>query len=400
MDQAEGPLRPARFYARPRIKFEHHPIRRTDGTIQIGGDIYGIASVIEDPDGWIWDTLGLIDGDHGYEEIVAASARPREDVEKLLEALRRSGFLEEAEHRPTYLTEDERERYSRTQAFYRWIDLTPRPSPWTVQERIRAASVVVIGLGGGGSSAAMALAATGVGRLHCVDFDRVELSNLTRQILYTEADLGRYKVEAAVRRLTAINSTVVVTGEELKITGVGELRRLAADHDVLALCADQPQEIHHWAAEACAATATPWVTGGYVGPVVQAQTFLPGTGACFECLHLRQAEASRSAPAALPDRSAPGGTDRPQPGNNDFAASTAVSAGIGGMLLAHAVLAHITGAPAFGNNFGFGLNLAAPGDLIHLAPEPHPDCPLCPRLRTAFPAKSGERPGERPGERR
>ncbi len=358
-------------YARPRIKPEHRPIRRADDSIQIGGDLPGIASVIEDPGGALWQVLGLLDGERTPEEVVAASGQPGDLVASVLDALYTHGFLEDAaaEHTTT-LTASERERYSRSQAFYRWIDLTPRPTPWTPQERIKAGSVVVLGVGGAGSSVALALAAAGVGNLHLVDHDQVELSNLTRQFLYTEADLGRSKVQAAVERLRAINSTISVTGEEAKVESAEDLDRLVARCDVLALCADRPREIEHWAAAACERTATPWVTGGYVGPLVRAMTFVPGTGPCFECLHLRDIDLSAAAPEPHPD------VDH-GPGNDELAASTATSAGVVGMLLAHAVLAHLTGAPDFGSNFAYGLNLAAPQELVHLAPERHPRCPLC-----------------------
>lgn len=362
---------PAAFpYARPRIKRPHRPLRRRDGTVQIGGDIHGIASVIDDPDGWIWQVLRLLDGEHGLEQIATGSDRSPASVRVLLDALYDAGFLEDAAAEDsTFLDAAQRERYSRNRAFYEWIDLKPRTSPWSVQELISRASVLVLGVGGTGSGTAMALAAAGVGRLHLVDPDVVELSNLTRQFLYTEQDLGRPKVEAAVERLRAINSTITVTGEQSAVDSEQDLRRLTERCDVFALCADWPEDLPHWTVRACAATDTPWATAGYTGPRVQAMTFVPGTGPCFECLHLRALEAASDAPEPVDD---PGRLS-----NRDVAASTATSAGLSGMLLAHAVLAHITGAPAFGANFAFGLNLASLGDQVHTAPEPHPDCPVC-----------------------
>ncbi|MDH6114367.1 molybdopterin/thiamine biosynthesis adenylyltransferase [Kitasatospora sp. MAP12-15] len=358
----------------PRVKREHQALRRADGTIQIGGDIYGIASVIDDPDGSLWRIIRLVDGTRSPGRLGGESGQPAETVAAVLDALYHGGFLEDAAAQGSpVLSAQERERYSRNQAFYRWIDLAPRTSAWSAQERIKAATVVVVGLGGGGSSVALALAASGVGTLHLVDHDHVELSNLTRQFLYTEADIGGSKVDAAVARLRALNSTISVTGEEAKVEGVADLRRLAARCDVLALCADQPQEIGHWADTACREVGIPWVTGGYVGPVTVAQTFSRGEGACFECLHLRSGELSDGAPAAAvaPDDLVP-------LGNDDVAASTAVSAGLGGLMVAHAVLAHITGAPDFGGrSFQFGLNLVAPHEQRYLTTERRPDCPVC-----------------------
>lgn len=358
-------------YSRPRIKREHQPLLRVDGSIQIGGDIPGIASVIDEPEPWLWDVLRMVDGTRPAAGIVAESGRSQQEIDDTLAALSEAGFLEDAatEH-DTTLSPAERDRYSRSRSFHRWIDLTPRRTVWEVQERIKAATVTVLGVGGSGSSLALALAAAGVGRLHLVDDDVVEPSNLTRQFLYAEADVGRPKVDAAAERLRALNSAVEISCEKARVGGPEEIRRLAEACDVFALCADRPREIQHWTAIACAQAERPWATSGYVGPLVRAETFVPGTGPCFECLHLRFGEVASAAPALSP-HSGRG------LGNDELSASNSVSGGLAGLLLAHAVLAHITGAPALGANLTFGLNLAALDDEVYLAPERHPDCPLC-----------------------
>src|SRR5436189_5311846 len=78
------------------------------------------------------------------------------------------------------------------------------------QKRLKAASVLLIGAGGLGSPLALYLAAAGVGRLGLVDFDRVERSNLQRQLLFGEGDVGRDKVEAAAARLHDVNPHVTL----------------------------------------------------------------------------------------------------------------------------------------------------------------------------------------------
>ena len=82
------------------------------------------------------------------------------------------------------------------------------------QRKLLDASVLVIGAGGLGSPIAMYLAAAGIGKLGIVDFDRVDVSNLQRQILHTDADVGRSKVESAVEHLRAINPTIEVVGHD------------------------------------------------------------------------------------------------------------------------------------------------------------------------------------------
>jgi adenylyltransferase/sulfurtransferase len=78
------------------------------------------------------------------------------------------------------------------------------------QNRLRDASVLVVGLGALGSPAALYLAAAGIGHLGLLDDQRVELSNLNRQVLYQQADLGRLKVEAAKERLLALDPSLCV----------------------------------------------------------------------------------------------------------------------------------------------------------------------------------------------
>ena len=70
--------------------------------------------------------------------------------------------------------------------------------------RLRQSRVLLVGLGGLGSPAALSLAGAGIGSVVCVDFDRVDLSNLQRQVLFGDADVGRWKVEAARDRLHAM----------------------------------------------------------------------------------------------------------------------------------------------------------------------------------------------------
>jgi molybdopterin/thiamine biosynthesis adenylyltransferase len=78
------------------------------------------------------------------------------------------------------------------------------------QQKLKAARVLIVGAGGIGAPAALYLAAAGVGRIGIVDDDRVALSNLQRQVLYTEADIDRPKVEAAQEHLTALNSDIAI----------------------------------------------------------------------------------------------------------------------------------------------------------------------------------------------
>jgi molybdopterin-synthase adenylyltransferase len=209
---------------RPRVKPEHAPYRIADGKIRIGGVSYGLAAEIADPDGWVWTMLTAMDGTRGVPEIIeqVSAAHPGQPAETLRRGVRQllsSGYVEDmSAPAPEILSERDIRRYDRAVGYFRWLDLIPRESSWTPQAILRGARVTILGIGGTGGAAAMALAASGIGHLHCVDPDEVELSNLSRQVLYTEDDIGKPKADSAVARLRRLNSDIEVAGQQLEAT--------------------------------------------------------------------------------------------------------------------------------------------------------------------------------------
>ena len=108
-------------------------------------------------------------------------------------------------------SEDEVERYARQ------LVLAELGGPG--QQRLKAARVGIIGLGGVGGPAALSLAAAGIGTLVLIDDDRVALSNLQRQVLFTTADIDRPKVQAGAERLSALNPHIAVETHAERLTG-------------------------------------------------------------------------------------------------------------------------------------------------------------------------------------
>ncbi|MFC7590359.1 HesA/MoeB/ThiF family protein [Nonomuraea antimicrobica] len=283
-----------------------------------------------------------------------------DDAHGIVTTLLSSGHVEDAVPAPcAELSEREQERYRRNREFFRWVDLTPREHGWEPQVRLKSARVLVLGLGGTGSHAAWSLAAAGVGRLHLVDPDVVELSNLNRQILYTEADVGRPKTEAALERLRRVNSDIEITGEQAAVDGPEHLARLVGGFHALALCADRPREpygIQTWANRVCAAAGIPWVSGGYNGPLVSVGVFGPG-GPCFECVR-----------AGIP----------PQPGDGyAWPGVTGASAGLSGQLVAHDVLTLVTGLARTPPGYFHGLTLLDPDAHVYARYPARNECEIC-----------------------
>ncbi|WP_079078454.1 ThiF family adenylyltransferase [Streptomyces sp. CdTB01] len=367
---------------RPRIKPEHRAYRTVDGNVRIGSVVHGVGAEVKDPDGWVWTLVEAMDGTRSASDVVAEVARrhphlrlPEPDIAQAMTDLTAAGYVEDAGAAPpAELSERERERYGRGMTLLRWMDLSPRASAWEPQLALRRSRVLLVGLGGTGSAAARDLVASGVGLLHCVEPDVVELSNLNRQTLFREADLGTPKLDAALTALRALNSDATVTGERGEVRGPSDLEDLLTGggprYDLLLLAADRPPVIRRWANQVCLATGTPWAEAGYRGPLVSAGVFAPGRGACWECL--RSAEIERRDLRLVPGQDEEAASPR-MPWNP----VNAVTASLSGGLLAHAAIMLLCGIPPVEPGCRFGLNLMVPGEAITQRAERRADCPAC-----------------------
>lgn len=152
------------------------------------------------------------------------------------------------------------------------------------QQKLLASSALVIGAGGLGSAALGYLAAGGVGRLTIVEHDRVELSNLQRQLLFETADIGRAKAEAARDRLEEINPDICIETVTEKLTGANAAR-LVAGHDIV-LDGSDNFATRFAVAEACKAAGIPLVSAAISGFAAQLSTFKPYEEGqpCYRCL--------------------------------------------------------------------------------------------------------------------
>jgi bacteriocin biosynthesis cyclodehydratase domain-containing protein len=119
-----------------------------------------------------------------------------------------------------------------------------------------------------------------------VDPDRVELSNLNRQILFDVDDIGHEKAVVTRRRLTAFDPRLLVTAVTEAVEHPGEVERLAMGADLVVACADTPAyEISRWINDGCAAAGVPHISAGQMPPIVRVGPFVePGATACVRCL--------------------------------------------------------------------------------------------------------------------
>jgi molybdopterin/thiamine biosynthesis adenylyltransferase len=151
------------------------------------------------------------------------------------------------------------------------------------QQKLMESRILVIGAGGLGSPAAMYLAAAGVGTIGLVDFDRVELSNLQRQLLHDTADVGRSKVESARDRLTELNPNVEVVVHETLLSS-GNAFEVLGGYDVV-LDGTDNFPVRYLVNDATQLLGIPLAYGSIYQWEGQASVFLPGQETpCYRCL--------------------------------------------------------------------------------------------------------------------
>ncbi len=172
------------------------------------------------------------------------------------------------------LDSEEKQRYARHLAL-------PEIGP-SGQLGLARSRVLVVGCGGLGSPAALYLAAAGVGTLGLLDFDRVELSNLQRQVLFATSDIGRPKAEAARDRLLALNPRLTANAHVERLTAANALA-LLADYDVVVDGSDR-LATRYLVNDACVIAGKPLVSAAIHRFEGQAMTWLPGQGGCYRCL--------------------------------------------------------------------------------------------------------------------
>jgi molybdopterin-synthase adenylyltransferase len=348
----------------PRVKPGLRPLRVAAGKIQIGRALAGTAE-LDDPLGVVWTLLEAMTGTRTVDEIVmrVTGLHPGQcpaGVRSTIGELIAAGYIEDLGAEPKELSDRDIERYDRSQGYFSMLDRVPRSGPWETQALLRQARVTVLGIGGVGCHAAMALAVSGVGSLHVIDAGTVELSDLNRQPLFAEADLGRSKAAAAMERLRQLNSDIEVTGKQAEISGVADLEPVAGECDVLVLCARQPREITAWANLACLRTSTPWVNPAYAGPGILVGAFTPGQGGCWQCQHAANDSRCFEDPAAGGPVIAP-------------------TAGIAGYLAASVTLGLLTGSPHLAPGRVDAVSLLFPDTSFSAEVPRRPDCPACGR---------------------
>lgn len=218
------------------------------------------------------------------------------------------------------------------------------------QEKLKEARIFIAGAGGLGSPISIYLAAAGVGHITLVDKDVVELSNLNRQILHWEKDLGRKKAVSAQEKLSQINSDIDI---QIGFDTLGEdnVSDLVADSDLIIDAMDN-FPVRYLLNRTALKKRIPFIHGGIWGLYGQAATVLPGRSPCLRCIF-------PEAPQVAPIPSVVG-----------------VTSGIIGMIQATEAIKYITGRGELLSGkllIWDGLN----SQTFNLKVEKRPSCPDC-----------------------
>ena len=164
---------------------------------------------------------------------------------------------------------DESERYNRQSIIPDWD-----------QSKLNSAKVLILGIGATGSYVATNLALTGVGELILVDFDTIEESNLNRQLLFRNQDIGKNKAVVAGERLQELNPVIKISVHSKNMESLP--RKFTRGLTLIASCLDNFPG-RRWANSLALREKVPMVSGGMYAFLGNVQTVLPYESPCFEC---------------------------------------------------------------------------------------------------------------------
>jgi len=248
------------------------------------------------------------------------------------------------------------ERYSRQLLLKEWN-----------QEKLENSCVMVVGLGALGSVVALNLAMMGVGKLILVDFDTVELSNLSKQLLYREEDLGKPKVKIAAKRLNEINSEIKVVALD---KDVRKINKSYFQENHVVVDGLDTFEVRRWLNSMCVDLSKPLVHGGFYGWYGNVQVVIPFKTACLECQPLIP-------PEKLQKMCTPPGEARKKLRSEDeekIPTVMSVATVIGG-IQAQEVLKILLGLPNILENYVFYDGMSQ--TLTKMKLERNPECVVC-----------------------
>lgn len=212
--------------------------------------------------------LNLLDGTRNIEQIYKFliekfNKDDIKNIKQITNTLFDHGYLIEGTNNFKSLNE----RYSRQLSYF---SLHSKSSEEVIrkQESLANAKVAIIGMGGIGSPLSDVLVRAGICNLILIDNDTIELSNLNRQNLFTEEDLGGFKTDIAEKRLKKINQDIKIRNIKLEISNKEDIEKYVRNADIVVVSADTPRgKIVKWCLDAFKENEVPLIYTGYSGDI-------------------------------------------------------------------------------------------------------------------------------------
>jgi len=265
---------------RPRLKRTTQQMEAPNGDLYLLRPSAGADIHIEDPDEEGRRLLAALDGTRTREQLIDEFGT--DEVNDLLAQFEELGVVEDAAD-DDRIPEKVIERFDRQLRYF--SDITTGPTASECQKILANSRIAVLGVGGLGGWSALNLACVGVGEMLLVDFDRVELSNLNRQVLFSESDIGRYKAVAAGERLKGFNSSIKIETSLRRLDSEVAIAETIAGYDLVIDACDWPAgDIEQWINSACFAARIPFIAMSHFPPVARVgPLYVPEVTGCFSC---------------------------------------------------------------------------------------------------------------------
>lgn len=251
-------------------------------TLRIGTEDTGSWN-ISDPEG-IWEQMiGLCNGNRTTAEIYLSITNDFPIKETVvidaLKQLAESGCLTFL--MDPFIMDDWASRYKTNIAYF----TSKNVNGFSIQKKLNSMKVTILGLGGGGFTILTHLVSLGVENIHVVDFDKVDLSNLSRQVVFKESDINRYKVDVGIEYCKTRNSNIKITQSKRKIENVIDAELEISNSDWVFCCLDEPAYVaQRIVNKACFNLQIPVVFG--FCQKENGRTFIldPARTGCVDCL--------------------------------------------------------------------------------------------------------------------
>lgn len=236
---------------------------------------------IEDANQDICNLIDLLRENYTFEEICRYSKLNKEEIREVIELLDSFGVLENTDVSQETVNE---ERYKTNLKYFSFYSRL-KTSSYKMQLKLNQATVALFGIGGSALTA-LNLVGMGIGKIMLIDYDCIEESNLSRQLLYAEENIGSLKIEVAEKKLKEINRDIEIKTYNMMVTNAEDIDDIVAQADIVINSIDTPPiQAARWVNYACMKNNKILVQGGLTAHSIVLDVFTRKTG-CYDCFLL------------------------------------------------------------------------------------------------------------------